>query len=183
MTVLLLGDSNLARLYHELPDLVPAAFGGSVECRAVGGAWSWSLREQVGDRPLSEYDAIVLSIGSSDNHPAFASSPKRFRENVSRELERGGRWVALVPPGLARAPHPFDTAEVNASIRLYAEVLTELVEAAGGIAVDVRAVTDRLGPAGFDADGMHLTRTAYQELVPKIAEALAGVQALGSGSM
>jgi hypothetical protein len=38
MTVLLLGDSNLARLYHELPDLVPRAFGPDVDCQAVGGA-------------------------------------------------------------------------------------------------------------------------------------------------
>jgi hypothetical protein len=42
MTVLLLGDSNLARLYHGLPDLVPPTFGASVECRAVEGAWSGS---------------------------------------------------------------------------------------------------------------------------------------------
>ncbi|WP_406051566.1 SGNH/GDSL hydrolase family protein [Kribbella sp. NBC_00889] len=172
VTVLLLGDSNLARLYHGLPDLVPLAFGASVECRAVGGAWSGSLRDQIGDRTLSEYDAIVLSIGSSDNHPAFASSPALFRENVSRELERGGRWIALVPPGLARAPEPFDTAEVNALIRVYAGVLAELVLARGGIALDVRGVADRLGPAAFDADGMHLTRVAYQEMVPEIAGAI-----------
>jgi lysophospholipase L1-like esterase len=172
VTVLLLGDSNLARLYYELPDLVPAAFGDSVECRAVGGAWSGSLRSQIGDRTLSDYDAIVVSIGSSDNHPAFASSPAIFRENVSLELEHGGRWVALVPPGLARAPKPFDTAEVNALIRVYAGVLAELVKARGGIALDVRAVAGRLGPAAYDADGMHLTRAAYQELVPEIADAI-----------
>ncbi len=172
MTVLLLGDSNLARLYHGLPDLVPPAFGPSVECRAVGGAWSGSLRDQVGDRTLPDYDAIVVSIGSSDNHPAFASSPALFGKNVSRELERGGRWIALVPPGLARAPEPFDTAEVNALIRVYAEVLAELVKAHGGIALDVRRVADKLGPAAFDPDGMHLTRAAYRQLVPEIAEAI-----------
>jgi lysophospholipase L1-like esterase len=33
-------------------------------------------------------------------------------------------------------------------------------------------VADRLGPAAFDADGMHLTRAAYQELVPEIADAI-----------
>lgn len=172
MTILLLGDSNLARLHHGLPDLVPQAFGASVECRAVGGAWSGSLRNQVGDRIPSDYDAIVVSIGSSDNHPALASSPVLFRENVSRELERGGHWIALVPPGLSRAPEPFDTAEVNALIRVYAGVLTELVKARGGIALDVHAVVDRLGPAAFDGDGMHLTRLAYQELVPEIANAI-----------
>lgn len=102
----------------------------------------------------------------------FRHSPALFRENVSRELERGGRWIALVPPGLARAPEPFDTAEVNALIRVYAGVLAELVKARGGIALDVRAVADRLGPAAFDADGMHLTRAAYQELVPEIADAI-----------
>jgi lysophospholipase L1-like esterase len=98
--------------------------------------------------------------------------PVLFRENVSRELERGGHWIALVPPGLARAPDPFDTAEVNALIRIYAGVLTELVKARGGIALDVHAVVDRLGPAAFDGDGMHLTSAAYQELVPEIANAI-----------
>ena len=172
MTVLLLGDSNLAVLQDQYPDLVPLAFGGDVESCAVGGAWSGSLRGQVGDRDPASYDAVVLSIGSSDNHPAFSSSLGLFRKNVARELERGGRWVALVPPGLARAPEPFDTAEVNDLIRDYAEVLAELVTTAGGTAIRVRAVTDRLGPAAFDPDGMHLSRAAYEALVPEIAEAL-----------
>lgn len=173
MTVLLLGDSNLVRLYHKHPDLVPLAFGASVvECRAINGAWSGSLRDQVGDRTLSDYVAVVVSIGSSEGHPPYASSPELFRENVSRELERGGHWIALVPPGLARAPEPFSTAESNALIRVYAEVLAELVKARRGIALNVRAVVDRLGPAAFDADGMHLTRAAYEELVPEIADAV-----------
>lgn len=68
---------------------------------------------------LSDCDAVVVSIGSSDDHPAFDSSPEIFRQNLSRELERGRCWVALVPPGLAHAPDPFDTAEVNALIRVY----------------------------------------------------------------
>lgn len=174
MAVLLLGDSNLARLYYQLPDLVPQAFGADVECRAVGGAWSGSLRHQVGDRDLSDYDAVVVSIGSSDNHPAFASSPSIFRENLSRELDRGGRWIALVPPGLARAAER-DTDEVNALIRVYAGVLAELIKASGGIGVDVRAITESLGPAAFDDDGMHLTRAAYEKLVPRIADAIEAV--------
>jgi lysophospholipase L1-like esterase len=175
MTTLLLGDSNLVRLYNRHSDLLPLAFGGSVECRAVNGAWSGSLRDQIDDRALSDYEAVVVSIGSSDNHPAFASSPAAFRENLSRELQRGGQWIALVPPGLARAPEPFDTAEVNALIRVYAEALIQLVKASGGIAIDMRAVTDKLGPAAFDPDGMHLTRSAYEELVPEIAEAIRAI--------
>jgi len=183
MTVLLLGDSNLAVLQDQHPDLVPLAFGTDIESRAgvvgprpatglAGGAWSGSLRGQVGDRDPAAYDAVVLSIGSSDSYPAFASSPELFRENVSREMERGGRWVALVPPGLARASEPFDTGEVNALIKEYAAVLAELVTKHGGTTVEVRAVTDRLGPAAFDPDGMHLSRAAYEALVPQIAEAL-----------
>jgi hypothetical protein len=97
MTVLLVGDSNLARLYYELPDLVPQAFGADVECRAAGGAWSGSLRQQIGDRAASDYKAVVVSIGSSDSHTPYGSSPAAFRENLSRELESGGRWIALLP--------------------------------------------------------------------------------------
>lgn len=175
MTVLLLGDSNLARLYHELSDLVPQAFGLDVECQAVGGAWSGSLRRQVNERNLSEYDAIVISIGTSENHPSFASSPDIFRKNLSRELDRGGRWIALVPPGLQRAVDPSRTDEVNKLIRVYTDVLTELIEASGGIAVDLRAITRQLGAAAFDHDGMHLTRATYAELGPKIADAIATI--------
>jgi hypothetical protein len=34
------------------------------------------------------------------------------------------------------------------------------------------SVVDRLGPAAFDADGMQLTRAAYEELVPQIPDAI-----------
>lgn len=44
------------------------------------------------------------------------------------------------------------------------------------MAVDVRAVTDRLGPAPFDPDGMHLSRLAYEELVPEIADAIKAIK-------
>lgn len=171
MTVLLLGDSNLARLHHDLPDVRRLALGADVECRAAGGAWSGSLRDQIGSRDLADYVAVVLSIGSSDNHPAFSSSPEIFRDNLSQALARGGRWIALIPPGVARAISR-STEEANALIKAYAEVLVELVEAVGGICVDVRSVVDRLGPAAYDPDGMHLSRAAYEDLAPALAEAL-----------
>lgn len=172
MTVLLLGDSNLARLYHDLPDLARLAFGSDVECRAVGGAWSGSLRDQIDSRNPPDYDAIVLSIGSSDNHLSFASSPAIFKQNLSRELDRGGRWIALVPPRLKRALDPSRTDEVNKLIQVYARILTELIKASGGISIDVHAIISRLGSSAFDPDGMHLTRTAYEQLAPKIANAI-----------
>lgn len=175
MTVLLLGDSNLARLYHDLPDLAHVAFGSDVECRAAGGAWSGSLQDQIDGRNPPDYNAIVLSIGSSDNHPSFASSPAIFEQNLSRELARGGHWIALVPPGLKRALNPSRTDEVNKLIQVYAGVLTELIAAFGGVSIDVHAITSRLGPIAFDTDGMHLTRAAYEELAPKIALAIAAI--------
>jgi hypothetical protein len=50
-----------------------------------------------------------------------------------------------------------------------------LIEASGGIAIDVRAITERLGVDAFAADGMHLTRAAYEELTPNIASAIATI--------
>jgi lysophospholipase L1-like esterase len=175
MTVLLVGDSNLARLYYELPDLAPQAFGADVECRAAGGAWSGSLREQIGDRAASDYTAVVVSIGSSDSHTPYGSSPAVFRENLSRELERGGRWIALLPRDLARALDPSETDEVNTRIRVFSEILAELVTASGGIALDVGAITGTLALAAYDDDGIHLTRGAYEKLVPEIANAIKAV--------
>lgn len=128
------------------------------------------------ERPkAADYDAIVVSIGSSDNHPSFGSTPAIFRENLTRELERGGRWIALIPPGLKRALNPPRTEKVNKLIEVYADILTELIETSGGIAINVRAIIGPLRHAAFDDDGMHLTRAAYQELVPKIADAIATI--------
>jgi lysophospholipase L1-like esterase len=175
MTVLLVGDSNLARLYYELPDLVPQAFGADVECRAAGGAWSGSLHHQIGDRAAPDYEAVVVSIGSSDSHIPYGSSPATFRENLSRELESGGRWIALLPRDLARALDPSTTDEVNTRIRIYSGILAELVEASGGIALDVGAITGTLALAAYDDDGIHLTRGAYEKLVPEITNAIKAV--------
>ena len=172
MTVLLVGDSNLALLYDRFPDLVPQAFGADVECRAAGGAWSGSLRQQIGDRPASDYEAIVVSIGSSDSHTPYGSSPATFRENLSRELESGGRWIALLPRDVLRAFDPSETDEVNTRIRIFSGILADLVEAAGGIALDVGAITGGFALAAYDDDGIHLTREAYEKLVPAIADAL-----------
>jgi lysophospholipase L1-like esterase len=175
MTVLLVGDSNLARLYYELPDLVPQAFGADVECRAAGGAWSGSLRQQIGDRAASDYKAVVVSIGSSDSHTPYGSSPAAFRENLSRELESGGRWIALLPRDLVRALDPSETDEVNTRIRTFSGILAELVKASGGIALDVGAITGTLALAAYGGDGIHLTRGAYEKLVPEIANAIKAV--------
>ncbi|MFC7622088.1 SGNH/GDSL hydrolase family protein [Microlunatus sp. GCM10028923] len=176
MTVLLLGDSNLAQLNDGLPDLVTPAFGADAECRAAGGAWSGSLRQQLGDRKPSDYDAIVVSIGSSDSHPSKGSSPTIFRENLSRELERGGRWIALLPRSLAGTLDPAQSVEeVNALIRVYRAILEELINASGGIALDTGAITESLGPEAYDTDGVHLTRAAYEELVPEVAKAIDAV--------
>lgn len=175
MTVLLLGDSNLALLYHQFPDLVPLAFGADVECRAAGGAWSGSLRDQIGDRTASDYEAVVVSIGSSDSHIPYGSSPAAFRENLSREVDSGGRWIALLPRDLARALDPSTTDEVNTRIRIYSGILAELVEASGGIALDVGAITGTLALAAYDDDGIHLTRGAYENLVPEIANAIKAI--------
>jgi lysophospholipase L1-like esterase len=175
MTVLLAGDSNLARLYYELPDLAPQAFGADVECRAAGGAWSGSLRQQIGDRAASDYKAVVVSIGSSDSHTPYGSSPAAFRENLSRELESGGRWIALLPRDLVRALDPSETDEVNTRIRTFSGILAELVKASGGIALDVGAITGTLALAAYDDDGIHLTRGAYEKLVPEIANAIKAV--------
>ena len=175
MTVLLLGDSNLALLYHQFPDLVPLAFGADVECQAAGGAWSGSLRDQIGDRAASDYEAVVVSIGSSDSHIPYGSSPAAFRENLSRELDSGGRWIALLPRDLARALDPSTTDEVNTRIRIYSGILAELVKASGGIALDVGAITGTPALAAYDDDGIHLTRGAYENLVPEIANAIKAV--------
>lgn len=172
MTVLLVGDSNLARLYNDLSDLVPQAFGTDVECRAAGGAWSGSLRHQIGDRSASDYEAVVVSIGSSDSHTPYGSSPTTFHENLSRELEGGGLWIALLPRDLLRALDPSETDEVNSRIRTYSGILAELVKVSGGIALDVGAITGTLTLAAYEDDGIHLSRGAYEKLAPEIANAI-----------
>ena len=116
-----------------------------------------------------------MSIGSSDSHTPYGSSPAAFRENLSRELESGGRWIALLPRDLVRALDPSETDEVNTRIRTFSGILAELVKASGGIALDVGAITGTLALAAYDDDGIHLTRGAYEKLVPEIANAIKAV--------
>jgi lysophospholipase L1-like esterase len=47
-----------------------------------------------------------------------------------------------------------------------------LVEASGGIALDVGAITGTLALAAYEDDGIHLSRKAYEKLVPEIADAI-----------
>jgi len=171
MTVLLVGDSNLARLYYELPDLVPQAFGADVECRAAGGAWSGSLRQQIGDRAAPDYKAVVVSIGSSDSHTPYGSSPAAFRENLSRELESGGRWIALLPRDLVRALDPSETDEVNTRIRTFSGILAELVKASGGI----RTLSD--ARTMLEAGASRIGASASVRIVEELSLALAATPA------
>ncbi|HUN35013.1 MAG TPA: hypothetical protein VMU95_23680, partial [Trebonia sp.] len=73
---------------------------------------------------------------------------------------------------LLRALDPSTTDEINTRIRTYSGILAELVKASGGIALDVGAITGTPAPAAYDDDGIHLTRGAYERLVPEIANAI-----------
>lgn len=146
MTILLLGDSHLAFLYVDHPDLV--ASWGKVECRAFGGATMFDLPGQVRGLDLRSYDAVVVSVGSNDlflgETPLDTS--KRFDEFVDQHP--GVTWVWLESPNF---PNPVPGLPRSVPT-------LELLAPLGGNA--------------YLSDGVHLSRAAYEVLVPAIAAQL-----------
>lgn len=179
MTILLLGDSHLARLRTQGgQDRLESLLGAPVDNRAVGGSTVRALALQADGLELSSYDAVVVSLGTNDAAPWGAVPLEDFRSGAAALVDggRGARWVALTTPGVDGARTP-DEGRSNGLMARYADALAAVVEDAGGVTVRSRAVLSPLGSDGFVDDGFHLSASAYDLLLPAIAEAVAAVRA------
>lgn len=177
MTILMLGDSHLARLRTQGgQDRLEELLGAPVDNRAVGGSTVRALPDQAAGLDLSSYDAVVVSLGTNDAAPWGAVALDDFRRGLAAVVDAGTRWVAVTTPGVDGARTP-DEGRSNTVMEQYADALASAVEGAGGVTVRSRDVIAPLGSDGFVEDGFHLSPAAYEVLLPAIAEAVADVRA------
>jgi lysophospholipase L1-like esterase len=176
MTILLLGDSHLARLRTiGGQDRLEELGGAPVDNRAVGGSTVRDLPGQADGLDLSSYDAVVVSLGTNDAAPWGAVPLDDFRAGLSAVVDASARWVALTTPGVDAARTP-DGGRGNDVMAEYADALAAVVEGVGGVALRSRDVIAPLGGDGFVEDGFHLSPSAYDRLLPAVAEAVASVR-------
>jgi len=175
MTILLLGDSHLARLRILGQDSLEALAGTQVENRAVGGSTVQALPGQAAGLDLSSYDAVVVSLGTNDAAHWGDVPLADFRARLASVVDSAARWVAVTTPGVDGARTP-DGRRSNDVMAGYADALASVVEGAGGVTVPSRDVIASLGSDGFQDDGFHLTPSAYDLLLPAIAKAVASLR-------
>ena len=176
MTILLLGDSHLARLRDLGQDDLEALLGTPVENRAVGGSTVRALPGQAAGLDLSSYDAVVVSLGTNDAGQWGDVPLADFRPRLASVVGSvATRWVAVTTPGVDGASTP-DGRRSNDVMSGYADALASVVEGAGGVTVWSRDVIASLGSDGFQDDGFHLTPSAYDLLLPAIAKAVASLR-------
>lgn len=164
MDIQLLGDSHLAYLVVQHPDLL-AGLGDRVECLAFGGATADDLAGQAAGRTLS--GTAVVSVGTNDLF--VGSEVDHFRRTLAAFLgtHPAARWLLVPTPGFDLPEQPGLTDRADA----FTVAATKAVLAHGGTVVHTRDVLAPLGPDAFVADGVHLSRAGYEVLVPAIAEA------------
>ncbi len=167
--VVLLGDSHLARVRRDLARIAP-----SVTNAAVGGATVRELMAQAMSAGVTSHDVLVVSVGSNDAAPwksvplaEFAALLDAFLATVPH-----AGLVLLSPPGVDEARLAGAGNRTNAVLDTYAEAACTRFAAAGAVVVDGRALLADLGPAAYDADGLHLTAAAYDVVLPALAAAV-----------
>ncbi|KRA32384.1 MULTISPECIES: SGNH/GDSL hydrolase family protein [unclassified Nocardioides] len=161
MSVLLLGDSHLARFraYDRL-------IGRNCTVRAVGGAVASDLLDQLGDLDPGTFDVIAVSVGSNDCCRSTPNELPAFLSSIQALVERVAPTPVLMvaSPGVdARA-----TDHDDDKMRHFATQASALVRSRGGRALDTRKVIAPLGRRGRAADGLHISKVAHLLLVPAL---------------
>lgn len=163
MRVLLLGDSQLARLVR-----YPLPVARDVVNRAVGGANVHDLPAQYADLDLGGFDAVLLGIGTNDagTRPVPLDT---FVAAVREVVARAGRTpvVFVASPGADARATTYDDAHMAS----YAAAARAVVEAAGGRYVDTPRVLAPLGRLGRMPDGIHVGKAAHLVYIPVLRRA------------
>lgn len=160
MTVLLLGDSHLARLapFRRL-------IARDCTVRAVGGAVAAELLDQLGDLDPAAYQVIAVSVGTNDCglRPATLSD---FLASIRALLERTGPTPVLLVnnPGADDRAVGYDEDQ----LKTYAAEAAALVRDAGGAVLDISTVIAPLGRRGRTPDGIHVSKAGHLLLLPAL---------------
>jgi len=165
VTVLLLGDSHLARVDNV------GRIGPQVTNRAVEGSIAAQLEGQLAGLDLDEYDVVVISIGTNDAAPWRDLTLPEFTSAIRDALTRIGdkRTVFMRSPGVETGVRG---EELRLRMAEYAEAAASLFTRAGGEVINTPQLLAPLGAAAFNDDGLHLTARAYDVLLPAVAHAI-----------
>ncbi|WP_310961649.1 SGNH/GDSL hydrolase family protein [Nocardioides terrisoli] len=152
MEVVLLGDSHLARIRRALPRISANAINA-----AVGGATAADVLTQARAHLPTTNAIAVLSIGTNDARRG--TRPEECRELVKALVaELACPWIYVRPPLTEHAVWG------NAIASLRPDHL-----------IDTPALLAPLGARAIASDGVHLTGSAYELLLPEICTALSVV--------
>jgi lysophospholipase L1-like esterase len=163
MRVLMLGDSQLARLAR-----YPRLIARETTNRAVGGATAPEVLDQLGDLDPAAYDVVLVGVGTNDagTRPVPLPDFVAAIENVIARLARTP-FVFVTSPGADARAAGYD----DALMASYAHAASAVVRAAGGSVVDTPAVIARLRGAGRTPDGIHISQLGHLLYVPALRRA------------
>jgi len=163
MRVLLLGDSQLARLSR-----YPLPVAREAVHRAVGGANVRDLPGQYADLALDSFDVVLLGIGTNDAGTRPVPLDE-FVAAVGEVVERAGTTpvVFVASPGADARATDYDDAHMAA----YAAAARAVVEASGGAFVDTPRLLAPLGRLGRLPDGIHVGKAAHAIYIPALRRA------------
>ncbi len=176
MRIVLLGDSHLARLGNDLPQ-VAARLSPDDEIVnfSIGGSIAVDLAQQAQAAQLRPTDTVVISIGTNDaaqwrpiDHTSFEESLGAFLGDLDV-----ARLVVISSPGtdegrMGDTGPDFPPDQISA----YAETVERLTHAVGGVVVRAAELLAPLGGRAYLDDGVHVTSAGYDVLLPAIADAV-----------
>ncbi|RJS46946.1 SGNH/GDSL hydrolase family protein [Nocardioides cavernaquae] len=163
MRVLMLGDSQLARLAR-----YPRLIARETTNRAVGGATAPEVLDQLGELDPAGYDVVLLGVGTNDAGSRPVPLP-HFLAAIESVIGRlaGTPLVFVTSPGADARAVGYD----DAHMARYAVEASAVVRAAGGTVVETPAVIARLGRAGRTPDGIHISQLGHLLYVPALRRA------------
>jgi len=163
MRVLMLGDSQLARLSR-----YPRLVARETTNRAVGGATAPEMLDQLGDLDPAAYDVVLVGVGTNDAGSRPVPLPD-FVGAIQAVIDRlgGTPLVFVTSPGADARAIDYDDAHMTA----YASAGAAVVLAAGGEVVDTPSVIAPMRLAGRTPDGIHISQLGHLLYVPALRRA------------
>lgn len=173
MRIVLLGDSHLARLDHDLDRI--GGSGHEVANHAMGGSIAVDLAAQAVAADLRSDDTVVISIGTNDAAEWRPTEVETFEPTLATFLADldVAHLVLVTSPGTDES-RLGDTGPgfPPDQIATYAAAAGRLGRASGAAVVDAAVVLAPLGGRAFLDDGVHLAPDGYDVLLPVIAAAV-----------